>query len=168
MPPSPAAEIEAAVSDTEIVLTFGERRYRVRGLAKNLSYELLKVNLLAARNETFYVDTLDLYSAKQRQSYVTQAAIELQLKEDVIKADIGRVLLKLEAMQEQSIRKALQPKTPEAVTIPEAERAQALELLKSPHLIERIVDDLTACGLVGEKTNKLVGGEFLNQTKIAV
>ena len=156
VPPSPPTEIEAEVSDSEIVMNFGERRYRVRGLAKNLSYELLKVNLLAARGEMFYVDTLDLYSAKQRQSYVTQAAIELQLKEDVIKADIGRVLLKLEALQEETIRKALQPKTPDAVTIPEAERAQALELLQSPNLIERIVDDLTACGLVGEHTNKLV------------
>jgi hypothetical protein len=156
VPPLPAAEIEATVSDSEIVMTFGDRRYRVRGLAKNLSYELLKVNLLAARGEMFYVDTLDLYSAKQRQSYVTQAAMELQLKEDIIKADIGRVLLKLEALQEQTIRKALQPKTPEAVAIPEAERQAALELLCSPNLIERIVDDLTACGLVGEHTNKLV------------
>ncbi len=160
VPPSPAAQIEAEVSDSEIVMTFGmneqARRYRVRGLAKNLSYELLKVNLLAARGEAFYVDTLDLYSAKQRQSYITQAAMELQLKEEVIKADIGRVLLKLEALQEQTIRKALQPKTPEAVTIPEAERTQAMELLQSPNLIERIVDDLTACGLVGEHTNKLV------------
>jgi DNA primase len=104
----------------------------------------------------FYVDTLDLYSAKQRQSYITQAAIELQLKEDILKADTGRVLLKLEALQEHNIRQALQPKMPEAVTLPEAERQAALELLKSPNLIERIGDDLTACGLVGEHTNKLV------------
>ena len=156
VPPSPPPETDAQVSDSEIVLTFGDRRYRVRGLAKNLSYELLKVNLLAARAEMFYVDTLDLYSAKQRQSYVSQAAMELQLKEEVIKADVGRVLLKLEALQEQNIRKAVEPKAPAEVAIPEAERAQALELLKSPNLIERIVDDLTACGLVGEKTNKLV------------
>ena len=107
VPPSPAPEVDAQVSDAEIVMNFGDRRYRVRGLAKNLSYELLKVNLLAARGELFYVDTLDLYSAKQRQSYVTQAAIELQLKEEIIKADIGRVLLKLEALQEQNIRKAV-------------------------------------------------------------
>jgi DNA primase catalytic core len=156
VPPASAPEVDAQVSDAEIVLTFGERRYRVRGLAKNLSYELLKVNLLAARGESFYVDTVDLYSAKQRASYVTQAAIELQLKEDIIKVDVGRVLLKLEALQEEAIRKALQPKMPEAVAIPEAERAQALELLKSPDLIPRILADLEACGLVGEHTNKLV------------
>ena len=156
VPPSPATQIAAEVSDAEIVMTFGDRRYRVRGLAKNLSYEILKVNVLAARGEAFYVDTLDLYSAKQRQSYVTQAALELQLSGDVVKADLGKVLLKLEALQEEAIRKTLQPKMPEAVTIPEAERTAALELLQSPHLIERIVDDLTACGLVGEHTNKLV------------
>ncbi len=53
-------------------------------------------------------------------------------------------------------RKAIEPKAPVEVAIPEAERAQAMELLRSPNLIERIVDDLTACGLVGESTNKLV------------
>lgn len=165
LPASPAPlastpEVDVQASDTEIVLNFGAdaeaRRYRVRGLAKNLGYELLKVNLLAARGEAFYVDTLDLYSAKQRASYVTQAAIELQLKDDVIKADLGRVLLKLEALQEHNIRQALQPQMPEAVMIPEAERQAALELLQSPDLIERIVADLEACGLVGETTNKLV------------
>jgi DNA primase catalytic core len=61
MPPAPALDIPAEVRDQEIVLVFGERRYRVRGLAKNLSYELLKVNVLAAHGERFYVDTLDLY-----------------------------------------------------------------------------------------------------------
>jgi DNA primase len=156
VPPASAPEVDAQVSDAEIILTCGDRRYRVRGLARNLSYELLKVNLLAARGETFYVDTLDLYSAKQRQSYITQAAIELQLKDDVIKADLGRVLLKLEALQEQNIRKALQPQAPESVAIPEAERQAALELLQSPDLIARIAADLEACGLVGEHTNKLV------------
>ena len=156
VPPASAPEVDAQVSDAEIVMNFGERRYRVRGLAKNLSYELLKVNLLAARGERFYVDTLDLYAAKARQVYITQAAIELQLKDDILKADLGRVLLKLEALQEQNIRQALAPKMPEAVTIPEVERAQALELLKSPNLIECIVDDLTACGLVGEHANKLI------------
>jgi len=156
VPPAPAPDVEPQVKDSEVVLSFGDRRYRVRGLAKNLSYELLKVNLLAARAEAFYVDTLDLYSAKQRASYITQAAIELQLKEDIIKADLGKVLLKLEALQEEHIRKSLEPAAPAAVAIPEPERAVALELLRSPNLIERILADLETCGLVGERVNKLV------------
>ena len=160
VPPAAAPDVDAQVSEAEVVMTFGTdneaRRYRVRGLAKNLSYELMKVNVLAGKGEAFYVDTLDLYSAKQRQSYLTQAAIELQLSEAILKGDLGRVLLKLEALQEESIRNALQPKVPEAVAIPEAERQAALDLLRSPNLIERILADLEACGLVGEHANKLI------------
>jgi hypothetical protein len=46
---------------------------------------------------------------------------------------------------------------PTAVTVSEAEREAALELLKSPDLLTRIADDFAACGIVGERTNALVG-----------
>ena len=39
----------------------------------------------------------------------------------------------------------------------EAETDAALELLKSPRLLERVLADFEACGVVGEETNKLVG-----------
>ena len=41
-------ETKALGHEREYVVTFGPRRYRVRGLEKNLSYEVLKVNLLAS------------------------------------------------------------------------------------------------------------------------
>lgn len=112
VPATAAEDMPCEVKDNEITLTLGDRRYRVRGLAKNLSFELLKVNLLAARGDAFYVDTLDLYSAKQRQSYITHAAVELQVKDDVLKADLGRVLMRLEALQEEAVRAALTPAAP--------------------------------------------------------
>jgi DNA primase catalytic core len=157
VPPAPALEISAEVKNQEIVLAFGERRYRVRGLAKNLSYELLKVNLLAAHAERFYVDTLDLYAAKQRASYITQAALELKIGEDILKADLGRVLLKIEQLQEAQIRKSLEPQPLAAPQMREQEREAALALLSSPDLLDRILTDFEACGIVGERTNKLVG-----------
>jgi DNA primase catalytic core len=161
MPSAPAPEIAVEVKDTEVTFTFGEngngRRYRIRGLAKNLGYEVMKVNALVASGERFYVDTLDLYAARARASYITQAAVELALTEDVVKADLGRVLLRLEALQEQNIKRALEPKPVEAVSMDTAERAAAMALLRSPNLPERILADLEACGIVGEKTNKLVG-----------
>lgn len=156
-PPEAPCEVKACGNGSEILLTLGDRKYRVRGLAKNLSFELLKVNLLAARGEAFYVDTLDLYSAKQRQSYLTHAALELQVKEDILKADLGRLLMKLEALQEEAIRAALAPAAPAPPQMSEAERAAALALLNSPDLAGRILADFAACGLVGEETNKLVG-----------
>jgi DNA primase catalytic core len=157
VPATAAEDIPCEVKDNEILLTLGDRRWRVRGLAKNLSFELLKVNLLVSRGDAFYVDTLDLYAARQRASYLTHAAIELQMQEDLLKTDLGRVLLKLEALQEMQIQAALKPSVPEAVTLDAAERDAAMALLQSPDLIERILADLKACGLVGEETNKLVG-----------
>ncbi len=160
LPAAPASETATDVKEAEVVFTFGEngnaRRYRVRGLAKNLGYEVMRVNLLAATPERFYVDTLDLYAAKARGSFVVQAAAELVIAEDVVKSDLGKVLLKLEALQEVNIKRALEPKPVEAAQIDEAGRAAAMELLKAPNLIERILADLEVCGIVGEKVNKLV------------
>jgi DNA primase len=161
VPPGPAADLPCTVTDAEILFTLGSgndaRRYRVRGLARSLGFEVLKVNLLVSRNDAFYVDTLDLYAARQRQSYLAHAAIELQVAEDILKADLGRVLLKLEALQEAAVREALTPAVPAHPEMDEAERAAALALLQAPDLPARILADFAACGLVGEETNKLVG-----------
>jgi hypothetical protein len=154
--PTPAADIDAQVSEDEVVMSFGDRRYRVRGLAKNLSAEVLKVNVLVSRGEAYHVDSLDLYAARARAHYNTQAAKELACREDVIKLDLGRVLLQLEARQSERIKAAMKVE-PEPPKMTEAEEAEALALLRAPDLLARIVADFDACGLVGEATNKLVG-----------
>ncbi len=154
LPPAPSEQTPAQVRENEIVLAFGDRRWRVRGLAKNLAYDVLKVNVLASQGERFHVDTLDLYSAKARGSYLAQAAIELQLSDEILKTDLGRVLLKLEELQDAAIRKVLEPHAV-AITISEPDHAEAMALLKSPDLLERILADFEACGIVGEATNKL-------------
>jgi DNA primase catalytic core len=161
-PPLPAArvpegpaEISAQASETEVALSFGERRYRVRGLARNLACDVLKINLLASAGDAFHVDTLDLYNARARAGFVTEAALALGLAEEVVKADLGRVLRKLEELQEAAIAKALAPKPPPP-EMSEAAREAALAWLRSPDLTGRIVADFAACGLVGEETNALV------------
>jgi DNA primase catalytic core len=154
--PPPAADIAAEVSEDEVTMSFGDRRYRVRGLAKNLSAEVLKVNVLASKGEAYHVDSFDLYAARARAHYITQAAKELACREDVIKLDLGRILLKLETLQAERIRGAL-TREPERPKMTATEEAEALALLKTPDLLARIVADFDACGLVGEATNKLVG-----------
>jgi DNA primase len=150
-------------SSGEVLMHFGEgakaRRWRVRGLAKNLAYEVLKVNVLAGYGDAFHVDTFDLYAARARAQFITQAAGELGISEDVLKADLGRVLLKLEALQDAQIQAALAPKksATAAPTLSLEEHAAALSLLRSPDMASRILSDFEACGVVGESTNKLVG-----------
>ena len=64
--------------------------------------------------------------------------------------------MQLEKLQDEHIRKALEPARPE-VELSEEERAEALALLKAPNLLDRIVEDFDRCGLVGEQANKLIG-----------
>jgi len=155
-PLAPAADDPAQVSDDEVIMSFGDRRYRVRGLARNLSYETLKVNVLVSQGEAYYVDSFDLYAARSRAQYLAQAARELALREEIVKADLGRVLLKLEALQDARIKQALAIE-PEAPKLSDAEASEALALLQAPDLLGRIIKDFEAAGLVGEATNKLVG-----------
>ncbi|MDE2239116.1 MAG: toprim domain-containing protein [Rhodospirillales bacterium] len=155
LPPAPSLVLEAEVMGEEVVLRFEARRWRVRGLSKNLAAGVLKVNLLVAGTETFHVDTLDLYAARARALFVQQAAAELHVREEVLKTELGRVLLKLEQMQDETIRAALEPQVPAGPAMDEAARDAALALLRAPDLLGRILADLDACGMVGEATNKL-------------
>jgi DNA primase (bacterial type) len=157
--PETARDVPVEISDKEIALTLGDgrdaRRYRVRGLAKNLAVDVMKVNLMVGSHDAFHIDTLDLYNAKQRTHYIAQAAQETGLDERILKGDLGRVLLALEQLQDATIARVLQPEPQPDMN--DADRQAALALLKSPDLIARILSDFAACGLVGEETNKLVG-----------
>lgn len=155
-PPGAAENLDIEVKEEEIILKISDRRWRVRGLDKNTSYEQLKVNLLVSRNELFHVDTFDLYSARARQVFIKQAAGELKIKEDSIRSDAGKLLLKLEEIQDRLIKNTLEPKEKEIKLTPQ-EEAEALELLRDPNLIQRILKDFEVYGIVGEETNKLVG-----------
>ncbi len=152
----------------ELLVPVGDRRYRLRGLRKNLAWGVLKLNVLVTREgpeaealfappsplSGFFVDTLDLYSARQRAAFEKQAAHELGLAEETIKRDLGQLLRKAEDLQQESIRKTLEPKE-KAVLLSEDETAEALDFLRSPDLLARILEDFQAVGLVGEDTNKL-------------
>ena len=140
----------------EVMLTFEGRHYRARGLSKNLSYELLKVNLLVREGDLFHVDTLDIYSAKHRQSYIKQASSELLVSDEVIKRNLGKILLQLEARQDELIKGTLEKKASKKV-MTDLEINDALKLLKSPTLLDDVLADFNRCGVVGEATNKLIG-----------
>ncbi len=160
--PSPRAPaVQAEIRDDEVVLHFSDRRYRIRGLGKNAGFEQLKVNVLVSRDTGlpdtgFHVDTLDLYAAKQRAAFIRQAAQELGAAEEVIHADLARMLFKLEELHEEALRKAAEPAHKE-VALTGDETAVALELLRAPDLLDRILGDFERCGVVGEESNKLVG-----------
>ncbi len=138
----------------QIVIGYGPRRWRVRGLSRNLSAEALKVNLMVSAGALLHVDTLDLYAAKARAAYVRQAASALEMDEAPLAAELSQLLLRLEGLQNAAITAAVQP-----AAAPEPDpalREAALALLCDPRLCERIVADFEHSGLVGEPGNALV------------
>ena len=155
LPQKPKLDIPTEISEHEVIITLDDRRYRVRGLSKNLSYDVLKVNLLASKGDAFHVDKLDLYSARQRGAYLKQMKVELSMRESLAKADLGRVLLKLEELQDEQIQAALAPKE-ETPRMTSEERQSALGYLKRPDLLAAIEEDLGRVGIVGEGVNKLL------------
>lgn len=148
-------DVPVDVTEHEVSLQFENRHYRVRGLNKNLSHELLKINLLVREGNAFHVDTLDMYSAKARAAYIKQAAQELGVAENTLKADLGAMLLKLEELQDQLIRGVLK-KNNATPAMSDADVKAALNLLKSPSLMQQVLADFARCGVVGEEANKQV------------
>ena len=151
-----ADEVRCEVNEREVLFDFSGRVYRVRGLAKNTTEGQLKINVMAANENGYHTDSLELYHAKQRQVFINQTSIELGVEHDVVKADMGKVLLKLEALQDEQ-RQDKSPDDGEVKQLTSDEQAQALELLKDPNLLQRILSDFNQVGLVGEDSNKLVG-----------
>jgi DNA primase catalytic core len=154
--PQPGAiDVPCEIQGETVIIPQGDRRYRIRGLFTNTSHQVLKVNVCVSRGDAVHVDTLDMTLARQRTVFAKQVSEELRIKEDVIRHDLGRMLLKLESLRDEAIQKTLEPKD-ETVQLSPEERAAAMELLREPRLMERILEDFARCGVVGEETNKKV------------
>jgi DNA primase catalytic core len=155
-PPAPGDGLPHEIQGKGLFLTMEDRRYRVLGWQKPLNPETLKVNLRVSKGEAVHVDTLDLYQAKARAAFIRQASLELSESDEALKLDLGKVLQKVEALQAEELSGALSAKE-QRPALSETEHAEALSLLKAPDLMERILRDFEALGIVGEEPNKLTG-----------
>ena len=163
VPAVPADQAPSPEIDGDVLrLVCGARTWQVRGLPKANPGASLKLNVrVQGGDAALHVDSVDLYSARSRAVFAAQAAAELggrdtEALQRELSRDIGRVLLAVEQAIAQREREAHAPRQV-VPTMTEAEHDAALELLRSPQLIERILTDFAAVGLVGEETNKLVG-----------
>jgi DNA primase catalytic core len=156
----PVREARVEVCGDTVYVTRGERRYRILDLAKNTAPGVLQVNVMvtstSTRGEThLHVDRFDLYGARPRSLFAKQAAKELGHKEESIERDLSTLILKLEDLQREWIEKTLTPQEEKSEMTTE-EKSAALELLRDPRLLERVLADFAQCGVVGEETNKKV------------
>lgn len=153
--PAPAVQpVELGALPDEVQLEAQACSWRVRGWKKNTTPEAMRVNVqVRTAQGGYFVDTLDLYASRSRASFLRAASIELGLGEDVLKRELGAVLLKLEGLQDELMAQARKPTTPAAPILSADEEDKALQLLRAPDLMQRIVADLHALGVVGEDMN---------------
>jgi len=137
------------------VLKLGPREYRVGGLDKNNSLEVLKVAVRLRHGEDFHLDSFDMARDGERRRFIERAAEETRLEKDLVKRDLGKLLLSLEEAQTARIAAALTPSSTPKHDMTAEERTEALAFLKSSDLIERIVGTFPVCGLAGESSNLL-------------
>ena len=149
-PVKPSAPELAKVGDYHEA-AFGTRLYRIGGLEKNSSLEVLKITLRLTCESLMHVDSLDLYRDGDRRKFIDRAAEETGLTKDLLKRDLGKLLLLLEQLQETRLNAPRD--TAQSVALNPADHAEALELLRSPDLLGKIAAAYAQAGITGETTN---------------
>jgi len=124
--------------------------FHVQGLVQD-SPRHLRASLKALRpGGPIHLDTFDLYVAKSRAAFAKNAAC--LLAEDPILMET--LLAELVTLAEDWLKE--QSKPAPSVVVTSTERAEAMEFLRDPKLLDRLLGDLAALGHVGEETNKLI------------
>ena len=135
-------------------LNLESREYRVAGLEKTLGTDALKLALRLSYCESFHLDQIDLSRDQERRRFIERAAEETGLTVDLLKRDIGKLLLAVEQAQVELLKP--QEQAAHVVTLTPEEREEALAWLKAPHLIERLREAFRKSGIIGEEINILV------------
>jgi hypothetical protein len=132
-------------------VTYGLRRYEIRGLEKG--QRKLKGTIRVEHAGKLHVDTLDLYSSRSRRLLSMDLCRLFEETPETIDADLSKLIRHCEqAPEEKPENGNLRPET----ALTPKDRQEAETFGKAPDLIDRILSDFEACGLVGEKYNKLL------------
>ena len=159
VPAPPPAGRDVEVDGGELRLTIGNLAWRVRGLDRVSGSGSLRVNVCVrhvVEDGRFHLDVVDLFSARARQQFIKAGCMELgERDEERLRRELGRVLL---ACEDRVLDLQAEARAPTNDTPPmtASDEQAALELLRDPKLLERVVDDVAALGVVGERDNALI------------
>jgi DNA primase catalytic core len=161
MPMTAPAEPVVKIEQGEVIVSFGARTYRVLNLDKCTSPGKMHVNVKVAgqnvRGEWLYHGhTFDMENYRHRADFAKQTAHELATKEDTIHREVGQLWTRLYDLQRDLIQKTLATPTEEKTVMTPEEETAALEMLRDPRLLDRVLEDFEKCGMVGEEANKRI------------
>ena len=130
-----------------LILTRDAVTYRARIYPPLLGRQ--RATVKATRDHACHVDTLDLYASRSRTEFARRAAKGLGVDADDVEHDLLALLVEAEQIPET------ETPAPAAGTpaMSDAERAEALALLRRPDLLDQVARDIDALGFVGEAVN---------------
>jgi len=145
-PGTPPRLMLAERTEDAVIFQNGSVSYRVKGFGGSG----LRMVLTARKEEVSHIDNLDLYGSRARKGFAGACAERLGVDAGKIEGDLLALVEELERLQAEAKTQA----KPQTVQMTETERAEALALLRSPDLLERIAADIELAGYVGENRNK--------------
>ena len=143
------ASSKIVVEEGQLVLRRNGLAYRAKSYPPQLGR--LRATVKVETENRFHVDTLDLYSSRSRNEFGRRVSKALGMEEDTVEADLLALLVEAEKAADESKNETETPKKP---TLTEAERKEALSLLKRPDLLDQVSKDIDTLGYVGEEVNK--------------
>ena len=156
--PEPAEQL----SERELVLSFGQRRWRVRGLEKVTSFDLLRVNLFVATTDGAVTAQVPRGHARPLLG-AGPGGVRRGGRERARgrgrggEGGPGAGAAGLRGPRGGGHHRRVGAGRGRRSRSPREGRAAALALLRDPDLVGRIEADFAAVGMVGEATNCLVG-----------
>ncbi len=139
--------------DESFSLRFGNLCYMVKPV---LSFdEKLRVTVKAVYGDKIFLDTLDLYSNKSRQSAINQISKKFELPKEKLEAHFTHIIEETEAFEKEK-DSPNKEKCDKSESMSREEAEEAMTFLTSSSLVEEILSDLDILGYVGEPSNKLL------------
>jgi hypothetical protein len=148
-PPPTAPPLTEKPASGGLTLTRDGLSYHARAYPAQLGR--LRVTVKVERDARFHVDTLDLYSSRSRTEFARRAGKALGVEADVVEPHLLALLVEAEKAADGKKAEGDDKAPP---PMGDAERAEALTLLKRPDLLDQVARDIDALGYVGEETNK--------------
>ena len=117
-------------------------------------YFIFKVML----ENRFHIDnSIDLFNPKTKTSFIKYAALELEINQDTIKEDVGKLLTTLDSLLQKQLDKKKEPEKKQEYFSDIAIAYKARKFLEDPSFIVQFVKDINDAGIVGENLNVLFG-----------
>jgi DNA primase catalytic core len=155
-PEQPEGQATKEILDGGFSLSFENISYRVKLISS--FDERLRVTIKTLCDDKTFLDTIDLYSHRSRQSMINQLSKKFSLSRETVERHILAILDETEAfMDERACRSqdssACAPQVP---PMSGEDKEEAMAFLRSPNIVKEILGDMEVLGYVGEPSGKLL------------